>query len=49
MEYQKITNLPKNLQQSNPEKVTNENNKEIPEEKYISLEKRPQIIHNLDS
>ena len=49
MEYQKITNLPKNLQQSNPEKVTNENNKEIPEEKYISLEKRPQIIYNLDS
>ena len=49
MEYQKITNLSKNLQKNNPEKVTNENNKEILEEKYISLEKRPQIIYNLDS
>ena len=37
----------KNLQQNNSEIVTNENNKEIPKERYISPEKRREIIDNL--
>ena len=36
MKYQKITKVPKKLQQNNLEKVTNENDKEIPKEIYIS-------------
>ena len=37
MEYQKITNMSKKSQRNNSEKVTNENDKEIPKERYISL------------
>ena len=36
----KITKFSKNLQQNNSETVTNENDKEIPKERYISPGKR---------
>ena len=36
----KITKVQKNLQQSNSETVTNEHEKEIPNERYISPEER---------
>ena len=49
MKYQKITKVPKKLQQNNLEKVTNENDKEIPKERYISPEERQKIIDNLRS
>ena len=42
MEYQKITKFSKNS-----ETVTNENDKEIPKERYISPEERQKIIDNL--
>ena len=38
MEYQKITKVSKSSQQNNSEKVTNENDKEITKERYISTE-----------
>ena len=47
--YQKMTKVSKNLQKNNSEKVINENDKEIPRERYISLEKRLKIIDNLVS
>ena len=47
MECQKITKVSKNLRQNNSEKVTNENNNEIPKEKYISPKERHKIIDNL--
>ena len=37
----------KKLQQNNSETVTNENDKEIRKERYISPEERKKIIHNL--
>ena len=40
----RITKVSKSLQQNNSETVTNEHNKEIPKEKYISPEKRQEII-----
>ena len=40
----KITGFSKNLQQNNSETVINENDKEIPKERYISSEKRQEII-----
>ena len=43
----KITKVSKNSQQSNSEVVTNENEKEIPKERYISPEKRQEIIDEL--
>ena len=43
----KITVVSKNSQQNNSETVTNEHNKEIPKERYVSLEKRQKIIDNL--
>ena len=58
MEYQKIANLidnkiadritkfSKNLQKKISETVTNENDKEIPKERYISPEERQKIIDN---
>ena len=49
MEYQKITKVSKKLQQNHSEKVTNENDKEIPKEIYISPEDRQKIIDNLRS
>ena len=38
-----------NSQQSNSKKVTNENDKEIPKERYISPEEIQKIIDNLRS
>ena len=49
MEYQKITKVSKNLHQNNSETVTNENDKEIPKERYMSPEERQNIIDNLRS
>ena len=49
MKYQKITKVSKNSQQNNSETVTNENDKEIPKERYISLEERQKNIDNLRS
>ena len=43
----KITKVSKNSKQNNSEAVTNENNKEIPKERYISPEKRQKIIDDL--
>ena len=37
----------KNSQQSNSETVTNENDKKIPKQRYISPEKRQKIIDKL--
>ena len=37
----------KNSQQNNSETVTNENDKKIPKERYISPEKRQKIIDKL--
>ena len=39
MEYQKITKFSKNPQQNNSETVTNENDKDITKEIYISRRK----------
>ena len=38
MEYQKISKVSKNSQENNLEVIINENIKEIPKERYISLE-----------
>ena len=46
MECQKITKVSKNLQQNKSEKVTNDNDKEIPKDRYIPPNER-QIIVNL--
>ena len=43
----KITKVSKNSQENNSERVTNENDKEIPKERYISSEERPKILDNL--
>ena len=43
----KITKGSKNSQQSNSETVTKENDKEKPKERYISPEKRQEIIDEL--
>ena len=43
----KITKLSKNSQQNNSETVTNEHDKEIPKERYVSLEERQEIIDEL--
>ena len=40
----KITKILKTSEQNNSETVTNENNKEIPKERYISSEERHKII-----
>ena len=42
-----ITKVSKNSQQNNSETVTNEHDKEIPKEKYISPEERQEIIDEL--
>ena len=39
----------KHFQQNNSEAFTNENNKEIPKERYISSEERHKIIDNIRS
>ena len=43
----KITKVSKNSQENNSERVTNENDKEIPKERYVSSEERPKILDNL--
>ena len=43
----KITKVSKNSQQNNSETVTNEHDKEIPKERYISPEERQEIIDAL--
>ena len=43
----KITEVSKNPQQNNSKTVTNEHNKEIPKERYISPEERQEIIDEL--
>ena len=43
----RITRVLKNLQQNNLETVTNEHDKEIRQERYISPEKAQQIIDDL--
>ena len=47
MEYQKLTKVSKNSQQNNSETVTNENDKKIPKERYISPEERQKVVDNL--
>ena len=49
MKYQKVTKVPKKLQQNNSKSVTNENDKEMPKERYISPEERQKIVDNLRS
>ena len=48
MEYKKITKFLKNSQNI-LETITNENDKEIPKEGYVSPEERQKIIHDLIS
>ena len=43
----KITKASKNSKQSNSETFTNEHDKEIPKERYISPEERQEIIDEL--
>ena len=43
----RITGVSKNSQQNNSETVTNEHDKEIPKERYISPKQRQKIIDNL--
>ena len=43
----KITKLNTNLQQSNSERITNEQDNEIPIERYVSPEERQKIIDDL--
>ena len=42
----KITKISKTLQENNSETITNEHDKKIPKEKYISTEERQKIIDN---
>ena len=43
----RITKVSQNSQQNNSETVTNENDQEIPKERYISPEEREKVIDNL--
>ena len=43
----KVTKVTKNSQQNNSATVANENDKEIPKERYISPDKRQEIINDL--
>ena len=43
----KITKISKTLQNKKSETATNEHNKEIPKERYISPEKRQKVIDDL--
>ena len=43
----RITKVTKISQQNNSETVTNENYKEIPEERYVSPEERQEIIDEM--
>ena len=42
----KITKVSKNSQQNNSDRVSNEHDKEMPKERYISPEHRQEIIVN---
>ena len=44
MEYQKITKISKNSQQNNLETVKNEDDKEMPKERYISPEEGQKLL-----
>ena len=44
MEYQKLTKVSKNSQQNNSETITNDNDKEIPKERYISPKKDRKLL-----
>ena len=44
MYYVRITEVSENSQKNNSETVTNENDKEIPKERYISLEEREKLL-----
>ena len=46
-ELRRITKVSKNSQQNNSETASNEHDKEIPKERYISLEKIQEIIDDL--
>ena len=43
----KLQTLQKNSQQNNWDRVTNENDKDIPNERYVSPEKRQEIVVDL--
>ena len=43
----RITKVSKNSQENNSETVTNDHDKEIPKERYISPEERQKVIDNL--
>ena len=43
----RITKVSKTSQQNNSDTNTNENGKELPKERYVSLEERQQIIDDL--
>ena len=43
----KITKISKTLQENNSETITNEHDKEIPKERYLSLEERQKISDDL--
>ena len=43
----KITGFPNNQQQNKSDTVTNEYDKEIPQERFMSLEERQEIIDQL--
>ena len=43
----RILKVPKNSQQNNSETLTNQNDKEMPKERYISIEKKKEIIDDL--
>ena len=49
MEYQNITKVSNNSQQNNSENVTNEEDKKLPKERYISPEEIQNIVDNLRS
>ena len=48
MGYQKAIKVSKNSQENNLERITNENDREIPKEIQISPEERKKVINNLD-
>ena len=43
----KIKKVPQNLRQNNSETVTNEHGEQIPNERYVSLQERKNIIDDL--
>ena len=43
----RITKVSQNSQQNNSEPVSNENDKELPKERYISLEEKQNVIDDL--